>query len=44
LSLAALGDRGVTAERIAGMYDVEAIVVEEAIDLERQPAGIRTAA
>jgi uncharacterized protein (DUF433 family) len=44
LSLAALADRGMTADRIAGMYDVEAIVVDEAIDLERQLAGIRTAA
>jgi uncharacterized protein (DUF433 family) len=44
LSLAALADRGMTAERIAGMYDVAPIVVDEAIDLERQLAGIRTAA
>ena len=37
-------DRGMTAERIAGMYDVDAVVVDEAIDLERQLAGTRTAA
>jgi hypothetical protein len=33
-----------TAERTSGMYDVDEVVVDEAIDVKRQLAGIRTAA
>jgi uncharacterized protein (DUF433 family)/DNA-binding transcriptional MerR regulator len=44
LALAALAARGMSADRIADMYDVEAVVVEEAVDLEEQLAGIRAAA
>jgi uncharacterized protein (DUF433 family)/DNA-binding transcriptional MerR regulator len=44
LTLAALAARGVSADRIADMYDVDAVVVDEAVDLEEQLAGLRTAA
>jgi uncharacterized protein (DUF433 family) len=36
LTLAALADRGMAAGKIATMYGVSTVVVEEAVDLERQ--------
>jgi hypothetical protein len=44
LTLAALADRGMAATRIASMYGLERVIVDEAVDLERQLAGIGTAA
>lgn len=43
-SLAALANRGMTSEKIASLYDVEVVAVEEAIDLERQLTGSTIAA
>lgn len=44
LSLAALASRGMSVSRIAKLYDVEAEVVDEALDLERQLADASVAA
>ena len=44
LSLAALAERGMRPEKIANLYDVEVVVVDEALDLERQLAGSSVAA
>ena len=44
LALAALAARGVSTDRIADMYGVEAVVVDEAVDLEEQLSGLRAAA
>ena len=44
LSLAALAQRGMSPGQIAGLYDVAAATVEEALDLERQLTGSTVAA
>lgn len=43
-TIAALGDRGYSAEQIAAMYEEPELVIAEAIDLERQLAGSLIAA
>jgi len=44
LTLAALAGRGMSADKIGALYDLERGVVGEALDLERQLAGSAVAA